>query len=307
MRLALMNRDGGLEFLTERLGEVLPGAEISVWPAPEAREAEVAVCWNPLHGDLASMPNLRLVHSIGAGVDNLMADPTLPQVPVARIRDDDLAIAMAEYCHWGTLWFQRGFDRIVGNARERVWERFGQRAAGSCRVGVLGLGTIGATVATRLSEAGYPVHGWSRSQRDLPGVSCHAGDAGLEGVLSISDVLICLLPLTPDTRGLLNRARLSKLPEGAALILTSRGEHLVPEDLIRLIEEGHLRGAILDVFAEEPLPAENPIWDRPEILVTPHMAALTKPRRIAEQIAENVLRLKADKPLRNLVDRSKGY
>ncbi len=307
MRLALMTRAGRLDFIEDRLREVLPEAEILHWPDAGAMEAEVAVCWDPVHGTLAKMPNLRLIHSIGAGVDNLIADPDLPRLPVCRIRDDDLAVAMAEYVHWGTLWFQRQFDRILQNAAERKWERFPQQPASAVPVGILGLGSIGSVVAKRLRDAGYPVHGWSRRFRDLDGVTCHTGPDGLGEVLAASQVLVCLLPLTPETRGLLNAETLSRLPRGAALILCSRGEHLVRPDLVALLRTGHLRGAIIDVFETEPLSPDDPIWAEPGVLVTPHMSALAKPRRIAEQIAANVRRLRTGKPLENTIDCEIGY
>lgn len=307
MRLALITREGGLEFLEDRLREALPDAEIVIWPEPGAIDADVAICWDPPAGVLADMPNLRLIHSIGAGVDKLIADPDLPDLPICRIRDDDLAVAMAEYVHWGTLWFQRQFDRVVLNASGRQWERFSQRPAEAVPVGILGLGAIGRTVAARLRYAGYPVHGWSRSPHEIAGITCRAGASGLDDVLAVSQILICLLPLTPETRGILNDAALSRLPQGAGLILCSRGEHLVLPDLVKHLRAGHLRGAILDVFETEPLAADDPLWSEPGILVTPHMAALTKPRRIAEQIAANVGRLADGLPLANQIVRERGY
>lgn len=307
MRLALMTRAGRLDFIEDRLRDALPEAEIVHWPDAGAMIADVAICWDPLPGTLARMPNLRLIHSIGAGVDNLIADPELPRLPVCRIRDDDLAFAMAEYVHWGTLWFHRQFDRILRNAAERKWERFPQQPASSVPVGILGLGSIGSVVARQLSEAGYPVHGWSRRQRALDGIACHTGSEGLSELLAASSVLVCLLPLTPDTRGLLNAERLFRLPQGAGLILCSRGEHLVRDDLVALLRSGHLRGAILDVFEREPLQPDDPLWAEPGVLVTPHMSALAKPRRIAEQIAANVRRLEAGLPLQNAVDLNFGY
>lgn len=307
MRLALITREGKMEFIEGRIREALPDVQLVHWPDAGALEADVAVCWNPEHGTLASMPNLKLIHSIGAGVDNLMADPSLPALPVCRIRDDDLSLAMAEYVHWGTLWFQRQFDRVVENAAEATWDRLTQRAASDVPVGILGLGTLGQTVAQRLAQAGYPVSGWTRRERRLDGVKCVSGPQGLKEILTTSQVLVSLLPLTPETRGLLNKDTLALLPEGAGLILTSRGEHLVREDLVPLLRSDHLRGAILDVFPEEPLAADDPLWSEKGVLVTPHMSALTKPRRIAEQIAQNVQNLQKGLPLLNAIDRQLGY
>lgn len=307
MRIALINRDGGLDFLVDQLQAELPEAQLTLWPDDAAREAEVAICWHPPDGYLAAMPNLRLIHSIGAGVDKVLADPTLPDVPFARICDDDLARAMGEYCLWSTLWFHRGFDRIVANARAGLWERFAQRPAAQVPVCVLGLGAIGHHVAERLRDAGYPVRGWSRTARGIDGVACHAGPDGLAAAVEGAEVLICLLPLTPDTRGLLNRELLQRLARGAGLVLCSRGEHLVREDMLGLVRSGHLAGAVLDVFETEPLPADDPLWSEPGVLITPHMSALAKPRRIAAQIADNIRRARDGRPLLHLVDRTRGY
>ncbi len=307
MRLALINRDGGLDFLEERLREALPGIPLLTWPEDGAMDAEVAICWDPLPGTLRDMRNLRLIHSIGAGVDKLLADPTLPDLPVCRIRDHDLARAMGEYCLWATIWFQRQFDRIVLNARSKIWERFVQRPAAETPVCVLGLGAIGRHVAEQLRDAGYPVHGWSRTARDIPGITCHTGQDGMHAALADALVVICLLPLTPETHGILNSRLFAQLPEGAGLVLCSRGEHLARDDLLEAIRSGHMRGAVLDVFDREPLSTEDPLWEEPGVLITPHMSALTKPRRIAEQIADNVRRLREGRQLCNLIDRSRGY
>lgn len=307
MRLALINRDGGMDFLQERLREQMPESSLLTWPETGALDAEVAICWDPLPGTLQAMPNLRLIHSIGAGVDKLLADPTLPDLPVCRIRDHDLARAMGEYCHWATIWFQRQFDRVVLNARSKSWERFSQRPAAETKVCLLGLGAMGRHVAERLRDAGYPVHGWSRTKRDIPGVTCHFAEHGLNDALAGALVVICLLPLTPGTVGILNSALFARLPRGAGLVLCSRGDHLVRDDLLDALRSGQLRGAVLDVFDREPLLHDDPLWDEPGVLITPHMSALTKPRRIAEQIADNVRRLREGQPLCNLVDREYGY
>lgn len=307
MRLALITRGGGLEFLEDSLRDACPDADLTIWPEPEAQQADVAICWDPEPGILQSMPNLRLVHSIGAGVDKILNDPDVPDVPICRIRGEGLAEAMGEYCHWSTIWFQRHFDRIVLNARARDWCRFSQRAASDMPVCVLGLGDIGRHVAERLRDTGYPVHGWSRSPRDISGITCHTGPEGLNDALCEAMVLICLLPLTPLTNGLLDHALLSRLPQGAGLVLCSRGNHLVHDDFLALMRSGHLRGAVLDVFPTEPLPVGDPLWLEPGVLVTPHMSALAKPRHIAEQIAENVRRIHDGQALMNIVDREVGY
>jgi glyoxylate/hydroxypyruvate reductase A len=307
MQLALITREGSLDFLDMRLREALPGAKIASWPDPACLAAEVAICWDPPHGLLATMPKLRLIHSIAAGTDKLMADPSLPALPVCRICDEDVAMAMGEYCHWGVLWFQRGFDRITENARQAKWHRFAQRAASDTPVAILGLGAIGTHVARRLARAGYPIRGWSRRPRKLAGVRCMHGAEGLARALRDAAVVICLLPLTPDTRGILNADNLAHLAPGAGLINCGRGAHMVLKDLLVLLANGHMAGMILDTFEHEPLTADNRLWGTPGVLITPHMAALAKPTRIAGQIAENIRRLNAQQSLLNLVDRAIGY
>ncbi|MFT4119911.1 2-hydroxyacid dehydrogenase [Bradyrhizobium sp.] len=305
--IAIVSRQDISGFLLAHLQRSLPDARISTWPDPGANDAEIAVCWQPLPGVLAAMPNLKLIHSIAAGVDNILSDPDLPDCPVCRIQDDRLAMAMAEYVVWSVLYFHRHFDRAIAHASEGAWMRYDQKAAGDVRVGILGLGTLGLAAANRLVPFGYRVSGWSRTAKSVEGVTVYAGDTALPDFLAATDVLVCMLPLTDATRGILDVARLGLLPEGAALVLCSRGEHLVPDDLVALVRSGHLRGAILDVFAQEPLPPDHPLWREPGILITPHMAGLAKPRVIAEQIAENVRRFEAGEELLNRVDVARGY
>jgi glyoxylate/hydroxypyruvate reductase A len=253
------------------------------------------------------MPKLRLIHSIAAGVDNILSDPALPSLPLCRIVDPMLARAMAEFVLWGTLYFHRQFDFVIRDGREGRWHRYEQHAAADIRVGILGLGAIGIAAAELLANAGYRVTGWSRTPKQVAGVAVHAGDDALDAFLSDTDILVCLLPLTPSTIGILNAERLGRLPKGAALILCSRGDHLVVDDLVTHVRAGHLRGAILDVFDREPLPPDHPLWREPGILVTPHMGGIAKPRVIADQVVENIRRLHAGEALRNRVDPARGY
>ena len=250
---------------------------------------------------------LKLIHSIGAGIEGIMADAALPDVPVCRIVDPKLALAMGEYVLWGTLYFHRQFDVVVANSQKGEWHRLEQKAAEDVRVGLMGLGTMGEAAARLLVAAGYQVFGWSRGAKELPGVTTYSGEAGLKPFLEQSDILACLLPLTPETRGILNARTFQTMPKGASLILCSRGEHLVIDDLVAALRSGHLRGAILDVFAQEPLAPGHMLWREPGVLITPHMAGLAKPRAIATQIAENIRRLQTGEPLLNRVDTARGY
>jgi glyoxylate/hydroxypyruvate reductase len=306
-RIAFLSLPGVMTPLEEPLRRELPDVGFASWPDPAVHESEIAVCWKPQPGALAAMPGLKLIHSIAAGVDNILVDPQLPDAPICRIVDPDLSAAMTEFVLWGTLYFHRDFDRVINNARDGVWRRYEQYAPHERRVGILGLGALGTAAATRLVELGFAVSAWSRSPKQVPGVAMFSGDDALDGFLGQADILVSLLPLTPSTMGLLDAGRLSRLPKGAALILCSRGEHLVADDLVALLRQGHLRGAVLDVFEREPLPSDHPLWREPGVLVTPHMAAIASWRVIAQQIAENIRRLQRGEPLLNQVDRVRGY
>lgn len=287
--------------------DAMPEWDVVLWPAPGWEQAEVAVCWAPPHGEVAKIRNLRMIHSSGAGVDNILSDPTLPDVPLCRIVDPTVTMGMVEYVVWAALYFHRQFDVVIGNAGEARWHRLEQARTARRRIGILGLGEVGARVAQTLAGFGFPVSGWSRSPKEIANITVHSGKAGLHHMVRQTDILICMIPLTADTFGILDRELLGLLPKGAALIQCGRGEHLVVPDLVDLVRHGHLRGAVIDVFEREPLEAHDPLWREPGILVTPHMAALAKPATVAALIAENVGRLERDEPLLHQVDRRRGY
>lgn len=275
---------------------------------PGAERAEVAVCWYPAEGSLGRLPGLRLIHSIGSGVDHLEHDRSRPAgLPVCRVVDPDHSLGMAEYVHWGVLHFHRGFDQVLDGRASQQWQRPVQRAARDYRVGVMGLGAIGTPVAARLAQAGYGVRGWARTARGLDGIATFAGDGALPGFLDGLDLLVNLLPLTATTRGLLNRELFGHMAQGAALINCGRGEHLVEADLLDALASGQLRGALLDVFASEPLHRDSPLWQAPGVWITPHMASAASDACIARQIADNLQRLRAGLPLNHQVDPELGY
>lgn len=305
--IALVSQTQHLSFLAPALQAALPGASIIAWPQPGWQDAQVAVCWDPPLGALARMPHLRFIHSSGAGVDHIVCDPDLPARPLCRVVDDSVAEGMLEFVLWSVLYFHRRFDEVQAQARQAQWLRPRQARTRQCRIGVLGLGQLGTHVAQGLQQLHFDVAGWSRRPRDLAGVRCYSGDAALQSFLSRTDILVSLLPLTAETQGLLDQRRLRWLPAGAALVHCSRGQHLVLSDLLALVRAGHLRGAVLDVFAQEPVPPEDALWREPGILVTPHMAALAKPETIAAQIVENVQRNAAGLPLLRCVDAAAGY
>ncbi|UZE03850.1 2-hydroxyacid dehydrogenase [Pseudomonas corrugata] len=275
---------------------------------PGAQQAQIAVCWFPPAGSLGALPNLRLVYSIGSGVDHLAQDPSRdPALPVCRVVDPDHTQGMSEYVHWGVLHFHRGFDQVItGNATQR-WQRPLQRRAQGFKVGVMGLGAIGAPVATRLAEAGYDVRGWARTPRVIDGVNTFSGASALQEFLAELDVLVNLLPLTAATQGVLGCEVFQYMARGSALINCGRGQHLNQLDLQQALASGQLRGALLDVFEQEPLPADSPLWHTPGVWVTPHMASAASDQCIAQQVADNVSRLTAGLALKNLVDPIQGY
>lgn len=286
-----------------------PQLRVVAFPDPVAPAAvDYVACWGPPPGVFAALPGLRAVFALGAGVDALLAREDLSaSVPLVKLADAGMAEQMLEYALIGVLDWQRRLHDYAAQQREAIWQPLPARRRGEVRVGVLGLGAIGAAVAQGLARLGYSVAGWSRSARVLDGVRCAAGTAALDAVLAGSDVLVNLLPSTADTRGLLDRARLSRLPAGALVINCSRGDQLDPGALLELIDQGRLAGALLDVFATEPLPAGDPLWRHPKVRITPHVAAMTQVQPAVAQIVANLRRLDAGQPMQGVVERHRGY
>lgn len=294
---------------TRALEALLPDLEVRVWPdLGDPEDIEVALVWKPPPGELKRLPRLRLIHSLGMGVDHIFCDSELPpDVPVVRLVDENIVTQMSEYLCHAVLHYHRRIDDYEQLQREKRWRQLPPSDTAARRVGILGLGVIGCHTAENLITLGFPVLGWSRSPKAVPGVQSFHGSEDLAPFLSHSDVLVCLLPLTPDTRNLLDEDRLKKLPEGAYLINCGRGACVVEEDLLAVLDSGRLAGATLDVFRQEPLPPAHPFWTHPKVRVTPHVAGLTNPRTAAPHVAENIRRLRAGRPLLHEVGRSKGY
>ncbi|CAN5428312.1 glyoxylate/hydroxypyruvate reductase A [soil metagenome] len=305
--VALLSSSANLEFLRPMLTAADPSLDVVVWPDPRCLDAEVAVCWNAPHGVYAQMPNLKLVHSIAAGVDNVVAGQDVSRLPVCRVVDPMLAEGMLQFVLWGVLHFHRKLDQAMASQRIQEWKRPLQTPAANCRVGLMGMGELGGHIAKRLPLLGYPVSGWARTAREIDGVTMFSGDDQFDAFLAQSDVLVCLLPLTAQTRGILNERTFSKLPKGAALIHCGRGEHLIEADLIGALDSGQLRGAVVDVFETEPLPAEHPLWTTPGVVVTPHMATMATYDVVIRQIVRNIGQLQTQAPLFNQVDMTRGY
>lgn len=270
---------------------------------------DAAIVANPPPGSLQGLPSLRLIQSLWAGVDRLLDDPTLPAgVPVARMVDPAMNAAMAETALWAVLSLHRGFFRYAAQQRERRWQVLPQARADEVGVLVLGLGQMGRTAARRLVGQGYRVAAWTRSAAaPEPGVRLHVGQDALPTALAGAQIVVNLLPLTRETRGLLGAALFARLPADASIVNLARGAHLVEADLLQALDHGHLSHAVLDVFGTEPLPAAHPFWTHERITVLPHAAAQTDVRSAAAVAASNIEALAAGRPIAHQVERSRGY
>jgi len=286
-----------------------PELDLRVWPDTGAREDVLFVLsWKHPLGEMQKFPRLRCISSLGFGVDHILRDPDLPAgVPVTRLVDAGMVEAMSAYLLAAVLAHIRQFDLYRRDQAAGTWQARIPKDHRQVRVGIMGLGHLGSDAARKLRGLGFPVSGWSRTAKTIEGVTVFAGDGAREDFLSRADILVCLLPLTPATRGVLNRRTFSALPAGAYLINAARGEHLVEEDLLAALDAGHLSGACLDVFRQEPLPESHPFWRHPLVTITPHVASLTYPRDVAPQIVANYHHVRAGQPPRHAVDLARGY
>ncbi len=245
---------------------------------------------------------------MGAGIDHILCDPHLPAgVPITRLVDPYLTDAMSEYVVLQVLRLHRRDLDYRAQQQAGIWRELPQKNAGERPVGILGFGEIGQDAGRKLAALGFPVSGWSRHERAVAGFSNFAGPAGLPQLLAQTEILVCLLPLTEETQGILNARTFAALPRGAGLVNAGRGAHLVEEDLIPALDSGQLSAAALDVFREEPLPPGHPFWQHPRILVTPHIAGITNPQTAAPIILDNIRRFEEGRPLLNQVDPAQGY
>ena len=297
-----------------RFDEVCRDRRVLLLPDSDFDPAEVhyAAVWKPKPGELAGFPNLRVIFNLGAGVDALMADKSLPDVPLVRVAVGDLTDRMAEYVVLHVLMHHRQEPYLRQSQRERRWAPKFQHAAGAVSVGIMGLGTLGANAADILRRLGFRVSGWSRSPKQIEGVTCFHGADGFDTFLRQTDLLVCLLPLTSDTRHVLNRDVFRKLnrsgPLGAPVLINAgRGGLQNEADILACLDDGTLGAASLDVFETEPLPMESPFWSHPKVVLTPHNAADTDPDEISKYVASQIARFEAGGALENVVDRGRGY
>jgi glyoxylate/hydroxypyruvate reductase A len=271
-----------------------------------------ACVWLPSHGLLAGFPKLKAIINLGAGVDRLLADPSLPPVPIARVAHPDLTRRVTEYVVLHVLMHHRRQRRYDAQQRERLWRVHEQPAASEVRVGVMGLGVIGREAAAALARLGFRVAGWSRTPKSLPGVETFHGEAGLDAFLARTEILVCLLPQTPQTEGVLNLRLFRKLKRdgaagGAFLINAARGKLQVDDDILAALDEDALGGATLDVFPQEPLPPQSPLWGHPKVTITPHNAGDISPRVFAPSVIAQIERFERGLPLENAIDCVRGY
>jgi glyoxylate/hydroxypyruvate reductase A len=275
-------------------------------------DVHYAAVWKPVPGELAGFPNLRVIFNLGAGVDALMADKTLPDVPLVRVSVADLTDRMAEYVVLHVLMHHRQEPYLRDSQRAKRWAPKYQWPASAVSVGIMGLGVLGANAADVLRRIGFQVVGWSRRGKQIDGVECFAGAEQLDAFLKRTDILVCLLPLTPDTRHILNRDLFAKLhrnsPLGAPVLINAgRGGLQNEADILACLDDGTLGAASLDVYAQEPLLPDNPFWTHPKVVLTPHNAADTDPDEISKYVAGQIERFEAGGKLDNVVDRRRGY
>ncbi|HGV4864605.1 TPA: 2-hydroxyacid dehydrogenase [Klebsiella pneumoniae] len=290
------------------LAPYLPGVTICrAETVQKPDEVHYALAWKPPRGFFAPYRNLRLLVNLGAGVDSLVGRNDLPDIPIIRLSDPDMARMMASYVLFAVLRYARDIPAFERAQRERRWRYLHPRAPAGIRVGVLGLGELGAYAARELARQGFDVRGWSRSKKEIAGIRCSSGLASLDDFLSQSDILVVMLPLTPHTTSLLRAERLARLPQGAAFINVSRGAIVDQAALTDALRSGQIAEATLDVFDREPLPPHDPLWQMDNVLITPHLASVAIPTSAARQVAENIQRAARGEPVTNQVFPERGY
>ena len=310
MRLLFISKEDKIEPWRHAMADEMPELEFRAWPKEfdDPAAIDYALVWKPPAGLLKTLPNLKAILSLGAGVDHLSADPDLPRhIPVSRLVDRCLTQGMTEYVVYWVIHHHRYMAEYAAMAARHEWRTIPQCDPRRRRIGILGLGELGGDAAIKLAAMDFDVAGWSRTEKRIPGVTSFFGEDRMGAFLARTDILICLLPMTTQTRGIINAETLARLPEDAVVINCARGAHVVDRDLIAALDHGHLRAATLDVFQEEPLPADHPFWSHPKINVTPHMASLTVPHSAAAYVADNIRRVERGEAMLNVVDFDAGY
>lgn len=290
------------------LAQHAPDIQLHLWPEiGDPQEIEVLIAWQPPETLMETFPNLKVLLSVGAGADQFDLAALPPDLPVVRMIEPGLTQGMVEYVTFAVLGLHRDMVRYLRQQREEKWLAHSVKPAATRRVGVMGLGELGQAALRQLASFGFDCAGWSRTPRKLDGIECFHGAAQLDAFLARSDILVCLLPLTAETRGLLNRDLFSQLPRGAALVQAGRGAQLNHQDLLDALDSGQLGAAVIDVTDPEPLPPAHPFWRHPAIWLTPHIASQTQNESAVAALLENLRRYQRGEPMVGLIDRTRGY
>ena len=300
--------DHEMQFWQDALTPLLPGITLVTADMPEAQDAEVMITWNPPEGMIAGLKNLKGVVSLAQGVDHVLNGKTFPDhLKFARLIDPYMSEAMAEWVMLTTLEYHRDAMEYREAEKRHDWIRLSPRIAGRTTVAVMGLGAIGSVVAETLTHLKFNVIGWSRSEKSIPGVTSYHGEDGFTSCLKEADILVSILPLTDATENIYNADHFTQMKQGAAFINAGRGKQVVEDDLIRAIDQGHLRGATLDVMVTEPLPEDHGFWAHPKINVWPHVSAQTNPESAGEQVAKAITDIREGRDPDNSVNIARGY
>jgi glyoxylate/hydroxypyruvate reductase A len=296
------------------LRKLIPGLDIRMWPdVGDVKDIKYVLVWKPPEGILSSLPNLEVIFSIGAGVDHVLGQSDLPDVPLIRFVDPNLTMRMSEYVCLQALMHHRRVREYGELQKQSTWKELRpQPGANEIRIGVMGLGVLGLDAVKKLHMIGYQVAGWSRSQKQIDGIEVFAGDAGLKPFLTRTDILVCLLPHTPETEGMLNAELISQLSHdgplpGPVLINAGRGKIQREADILSALETNKLWAASLDVFEEEPLPETSPLWTHPHVIITPHNASISDDMAVCRYVSNQIAKYEKDEPLENIVDLKQGY
>lgn len=307
MALLLIRNDQNYNAWIKALNET---SDVQVFTPANVQDPEkitMALTWKAPAGSFKNYPNLKVIGSMGAGVDHLFEDPSLPKdITLTRVVDEKLSADMQEFVLTQCLNHIKNMNSYFHLQREAQWKPMGYKRVGDVSVGILGFGTLGQAVGQKLHSVGFQVSGWSKSKKEVPGLQSYSS-AQLDEFLSKAEILVCLLPLTEDTKEILDLALFQKLPKGAFVINVARGGHLKEADLITALDQGILSGAALDVFQTEPLPKVHPFWERKEICISPHVASMSNAASVAPQVIENYKKMKRGDPLENVVSREKRY
>lgn len=290
------------------VASALPDATWCTWPdIPAPENVDAIIAWTLPDNALETYPNVKAIFSVGAGVDQLQPDKIPDSIKLVRLIDPSLTQQMQTYVLSSVMMIHRDHFLYQTQKAQKTWQQHKVALPHECTISILGLGELGKAVASQLSALGFNVNGWSRSAKQLDGVSTFHGQQGLQDMLALTDILVSLLPLTDETKGMINADTLAQLPQGASVINAGRGEQIVDEDLLAALDSGHIQYAILDVFKHEPLSESHPYWTHPRVHITPHIASITRNDTAGDRLAENLLRWHQGEPMMGEVDKQRGY